>query len=138
MEHRDYLQRQFDRLGKALANALSKLYGFDSSARLSEGMELLNEVLMEELDLDLDGILIIADEAFINYLLNELRVSHSSMEKLAEVMVLMSKNGENGQNLLKKSLLIYEFLQVNSETYSLERAALMERIKNELDQDTGL
>jgi hypothetical protein len=132
MEQRDYLQKQFDQLGKALANALSKLYGLNGTERLTEGMEIVNDVLVEQLDMDIESFLSIKDVQFMEYLLNERHVRHENLENLATTLNLLGKESKKGASYLKKALLIYEYLQLNSESYSYDRATIIARIKKEL------
>ena len=135
MFQRDYLMRQFEQLGQVLAKAI----GFKDKNDYKSAMEVLEESSEKMLKEQLDFFNNIPDEEFVEKLLvkseNNLEYLHISAELLFQKgdILLQQNENEKAINLLRKSLILFEYVQMNDTTYSLDRDFKIEAIKNILN-----
>ena len=136
MKQDDYFLKQIDILGRILGRILSDLLKLKSKGEIMDCIEITTQSLKNELDLNLNDILILNSDAFIKFLLEEKKFSNEHLDKLAEILYVLAYNhsSENRINILEKSLLLFEFLNKRSTTYSLERMARIEKINEVLNQ----
>lgn len=134
MEWRDYLMRQFDQVGQVLGKILSDLLGLKSQGKVNDGIEIVNQVLKEELDLDIQKLLNIQLGDFINTLKTEKGFTNESLDKLADILTIIADNRQNKDKkmLYERCLIIYEYLEKTESVYSLDRKWKIEQIKNML------
>jgi hypothetical protein len=133
MEERDYLKKQIDQLGRVLGNILSDLMGLKNQGNISQGIEITNQAVKSELDFDLEALLDIPTDIFIETLTKHKNVSNENLEKLAEIFFLIADNtAVINKNIYEKCLVIFEYLEKAENVYSLDRQCKIERIKNEV------
>jgi hypothetical protein len=133
MEQRDYLKKQIDQMGQVLAKLFSKLIGLKSSGQFNLGLEITNQALKNELDFDLEGLLEIPTDKFIDILKTQKNLTDENFGKLAEILLLLADNREeDNKKYFEKSVAIHEYLEKANCTYSLVLNWKMTRIKNEL------
>lgn len=133
MEQRDYLKKQIDQLGQVLAKLFSELIGLKNSGQFNAGIELTDQTLKNELDFDVQGLLDIPTDKFIDRLVAQKGLTNENLDKLAEILMFIADNREdNNKQLFEKCLTIYEYLEKIDSIYSLDRYWKMKRIKNEL------
>ena len=133
MPQEDYFKRHIDLLGRALGLVLSKLTGPDSKGRVSEGMELLDQVLKEHLHADMETILSVEDHHLLNFLLNDLGVKKENLSLLADALFNLSSESDRKRLILRKALLIYDHIHRHSKDYSLDIFQKREEIRVILD-----
>ncbi len=133
MEQQDYLKKQIDQLGKVLAKIFSDLLGLKSNGQINAGLEITNQTLRNEIDFDIQDLLDIPTENFINTLTTEKKLTNDNLDKLAEIFLLIADNkqGDN-KKLYEKCLTIYDHLEKSENIYTLDRQWKMNRIKNAL------
>src|SRR5690606_35095203 len=133
MEQQDYLKKQIDQLGKVLAKIFSDLLGLKNNGQFNAGLEITNQTLKNELDFDIQDLLDIPTENFINTLTTQKKLTNENLDKLAEILLLIADNkqGDN-KKLYEKCLTIYEHLEKSENIYTLDRQWKMNRIKNAL------
>lgn len=131
MFQRDYLMRQFEQLGQVLA----KVMGFKEKGDYKSAMEIIEESSEKMLKEQLDFFEELPDENFTETLLEKgtenLEYLHIAAELLfhkADIQ-LKENNEEKAISNLKKSLMLFEYVQMNDTTYSLDRDFKMEIIK---------
>jgi hypothetical protein len=133
MEQRDYLKKQIDQLGQVLGKIFSDLLGLKSYGQINGGLEITNQTLKNELDLDIQNLLDISTDDFVNTLRTQKNFTNDNLDKLAEILLLIADNKQsNNKKLYKKCLTIYEYLEKLENIYSLDRQWKIERIKNAL------
>ena len=133
MEERDYLKRQLDQLGRVLGMLIARLLKTNPEGQI-ENQSFVNQALNNELQLDIPTIIDMESEYLLFTLTNEKNVNNDNLEKLAYLFLLLAEDEDNlneieRKNLLKKSLIIYEYLQETSDTFSFERHTNIEKIK---------
>lgn len=121
MEHRDYLLRQLDTFGKALASVLARLSGIDSDTSPSHKMELMDTCLTENLSLSVQELAEMDEKDFVEQLIQERALNPENLQNLSCVMEIYAGTCENPLPLLNKILLIEEYILADSTTYSLEQ-----------------
>ncbi|MEJ8589728.1 hypothetical protein JSO54_00490 [Riemerella anatipestifer] len=136
MEQKDYIKKQIDQLGKVLGKLLFDLIGVNQSGKVTDGIAFSSEVLKKELGIDLDKLLSIPNQCFVQILTNEFKFSNESLNYLAEVLFYLSENQseEMKEKLLEKTLIIYHFLELNEKIYSIERNKMITCIKQKLNK----
>ena len=134
MEQKDYLQKQINQLGRLLGELLSNLLGLKSQGQINDGVEITNQVLKRELDLNIQELINIRTDNFINTLKTGKSFNNQNLDKLADILLLIADNkqGKDKQMLYEKCLTIYEYLEKVENVYSLDRQWKIERIKNVL------
>ena len=133
MEQQDYLKKQIDQLGQALAKIFSVMLGLKNNGQINAGIEITNQSLKNEIDLDIENLLDIPTEDFINTLITQKNITNDNLDKLAEILLLIADNGQlDNKKLYEKCLAIYEYLEKVENIYTLDRQWKIERIKNVL------
>ncbi|HLU87542.1 MAG TPA: hypothetical protein VKZ44_07275 [Taishania sp.] len=133
MERQDYLKKQIDLLGKILGKILSDLLGLKNSGNINQGLEITNQTLKAELDFDIQDLLDIPTDQWIETLIKQKNISNNNLEKLAEILLLIADNQrDNNKNLYEKCLTIYQYLETTETVYTLDRQWKITHIKNEL------
>jgi hypothetical protein len=130
---RDYFKKQIDELGQVLAKLLSDLLKLKKDGNANTGIELTNEVLQKEIAIDLQQLLSIPDDTFIEELKNK-KIADDNLNRLADILLELVENTseehtQQKKMLYKKSLLLLEHVQKSDSTYSMERHEKIERIK---------
>lgn len=133
MEQRDYLKKQIDQLGQVLAKIFSDLLGLKNSGQINAGLEITSQALKNELDIDIQALLDIPTDNFIDTLTSQKNLTNDNLDKLAEILLLIADNRQDdNKKLYEKCLTIYEYLEKVENIYTLDRQWKMKRIKNEL------
>lgn len=133
MEQRDYLKKQIDQLGQVLAKIFSDLLGLKNSGQINAGLEITSQALKNELNIDIQALLDIPTDNFIDTLTTQKNLTNDNLDKLAEILLLIADNRQDDdKKLYEKCLTIYEYLEKVENIYTLDRQWKMKRIKNEL------
>lgn len=133
MEQRDYLKKQIDQLGQVLAKLFSNLLGLKNGGQINVGLEITNQTLKSELNFDIQDLLDIPTDNFVDTLTTQKGLTNENLEKLAEILLLVEDNQQdNYKKLYERCLTIYEYLEKAENIYSLDRQWKIERIKTEL------
>lgn len=133
MEQQDYLKKQIDQLGQVLAKIFSDLLGLKNNGQINAGLKITNQTLKNELDFDIQDLLDIPTDKFIDTLTKQKNLTNDNLDKLAEILLLIADNRQDdNKKLYEKCLTIYEYLEKVENIYTLDRQRKMNRIKNEL------
>jgi len=133
MEKQDYLQRQIDQLGKVLGELLGKITGNGKNPDASETIEEVSQVLRENIDCDIEALLNIPEEDFIDQLTKNRLLNDSNLEILADLLVEVAKHhSSNKKGLFKRALIMYEYLERSNKTFSFTRNQKIESAKEAL------
>jgi hypothetical protein len=130
----DYLMRQINRFGEALGKILAGLLGLKQSGDLNGGLEMTRQVFRDELDLNLDSLLEIRTDRFVESLKNEKGFTDENLVDLADILMILADNNPGKDSLYSKSLydkclVIYQYLESADRTFSLDRQYKIEKIK---------
>jgi hypothetical protein len=137
MEQRDYFMREIDKMAQMLSIIFSKLLSLKAQNQVLHGIEVTNQSLKTEIDLDIDSIINIPSDEFINALLEIHYLKPEHISELANILYIIAEEyynsqttSEQGINLFQKCLKVYEFLNNTRSTYSIDVHFKIERIKN--------
>lgn len=137
MEERDYLKKQVSLLGQVLAKLLSELIGKKGSGGSTSGIEITKQVLNNELNIDFQELINIPKDEIIDFLKIKKQLNDENLEQIVEILILSTgiDSGESIEetdriNLLEKCLKIYEHIEANDKTYSIERNIRIKKIKS--------
>jgi hypothetical protein len=138
----DYLKRQFDQLGRALGRILTNLLALKAERDASEVFEITNHALKKELDMDIDQLLAIPHDQFIDLFRNQEGLNNKHLEKLGDIFYqladLISRqhlNKMQSRALYERTSVIYDFLNTTGSVYSLQRQFLINRIQKMLREN---
>jgi hypothetical protein len=139
VEQEDFIKKQIDQLGLVLGKILSDLLGIKTQGHINERIEIINHTLKNLLDLDVDDMITIPPDKFIDTFQVKNKLTDNSFEMLANILFILGdevdlKNNDKEKNkkLYQRALIIYEYLNSKSSTYSFERHLKVEKIKNAL------
>lgn len=133
MPSRDYLIRQIEEMAIFLGILLRRILKLKEENQPELMETAVKEALVQEMKLDIDQAIVLENQDFLN-LMKEYFKSDDQLEKLADILKVL---GESiGQlftptkvNYLKKSLLIFLYLQENSSVFSYERRLKIQQIQ---------
>ncbi|MCF8407443.1 MAG: hypothetical protein K9G36_00610 [Crocinitomicaceae bacterium] len=136
MNQDDYFLKQIDLLGKILGKILANLLNLKSQGEVKELMEITSQSLRSELDLDLNELINISNTELVNFLQEVKIYTNEHLEKIAEIFYELGFviDNEFKNNVLEKSLTLFEYLNHTSLTYSHDRITKMEKIRALLNQ----
>jgi hypothetical protein len=130
MEQEDYLEKQISYIRRVFEKILFHLLGLKNKGQVSEGIGITNQILKDELNIDIQELLDIQTDSFINRLISEKSFDNTAFENLAEIFLLIADNTEEKkEKYYEKCLLIFEYLETIETTYSLDSQWKIEQIK---------
>ena len=134
MERRDYLMYQIEMMTQALVSLIRRLLGLKDLTEEVESMT--NEVLTEYLAISIPEIIGLSEKDFLNLAEKNKNLNSENGELLAKLLVLNAKSRLLSQekiNLLTKAKGLLKEVDQKSDTYSLEREALLNEIETLLN-----
>jgi hypothetical protein len=138
MQQEDWFMKQINLLGRVLGKILADLLGLKARGKVGEGIEAAEQTFISELDLNIDELILIPVQRFINTLQEQKNFNDEDLEKLADIFFLIAeefgqrgKEAEKTKELFGRSLIIYEYLDKTGSTYSFDRHTKIEKIKNQ-------
>lgn len=128
MKQDDYLLNQIDLLGKVLAKIIDLLLGRKNENEVFEINQLVLQTNEHTAPIKIIEVLELPNSQLIEFLvIQNFKVHH--IEKLAELFQLLSNDNTNTINCLEKSLILYNYVQNYSLTYSSERVKRIAKIE---------
>lgn len=133
MERSDYLEKQINQLGRVLGTILARLLTLKNAStpetKLSSSAA---EAFKNELDIDLDTLMALPDDTFVEELQTKLNFNDENLDQLADLFTLLAQenSGDIALGLYQKVLAIHLFLQEKSSVYSLQRQWKIDDIRN--------
>ena len=133
MEQKDYLLREIEKMGLILIAIRQKLFGGKEnlSITLENQFKAAKNMLLNETDFDLDKFLSLNAEYSNEYICSFEGFNVENMELLAEYISQIGFS-DKSQKHLEKALQLYELCDLKSKTYSIEREANINMIRNAL------
>ena len=136
MELRDYLLREIEKIGTVIRAIRQKLFGGTDELAISvdNQAEVLKEMLLEEAYIDLDELLALDVLKTDEYLAGHKGFNVENIELLALTLLDLGLNSKSPDSagLLEKALQLYEICNRRDKTFSFDREASMNRIRNAL------
>lgn len=142
MGQEDYLKRQFDQLGKVLGRILTNLIALKEDKHALEIYEITNRALKKEMDMDIDQLLAIPADQFLELFNNQKGLNNKHLEKLGDIFYnladLMDQDdldGEKKRALYQRTTEIYQYLNETGSVYSLQRQFLIDKIRKMIGEN---
>jgi len=136
MEQRDYLLREIEKIGAIMSAIRQKLFGGKGNLAITLEQQVNDTkgMLLDKMNFDLDNFLELNVEDTNEYLKNIEGFSVENIEILAEIIseIGFDNKCDNSQKYLEKALQLYELCGFKSKTFSFEREANINAIKNVL------
>lgn len=133
MEQRDFLMRQIEMLAIFLRKLIAKLLQLEESGETDGLLQLAEHAFTAELKINLQELAVMDNESFFEFL-KERNFNAGHLEDFAKVLYLLGKTDGvevslTKMNYLQKSLLIFEKLEQESESFSIERNKRIQEIE---------
>jgi hypothetical protein len=132
---KDFIKREIQRLTLLLGVLIEKISGL-SSNNVKSGIDEINKALKTEFDLTLLKITEM-DNSKLSKHITELHESH--IEKLAELMheivlkIELSDSNYNKKEIALKGILLIDFLNEKSKTFSIKRSNIKNTLRRHAD-----
>ena len=136
MERKDYLLIEIEKIGIILGAILQKFFGGkgNSAVTIEHQIENAKGKLLDELNFDIDKFLDLQTEESNEYIFTFSGFSIENIDLLAKYFseIGFTENFDNSKKYLEKALQLYNLCNLKSKTYSFEREANINAIKNAL------
>ncbi|MDR3219873.1 MAG: hypothetical protein LBU22_13030 [Dysgonamonadaceae bacterium] len=134
MEQKDYLTRQAEIFGQVLGKILANSLHLKNQEQTSNSIAITIRTFSEDLGLDIMALIATEPDDLIKMLLTEKKFSSGNLEQFADILFIMAENMSQKEKdqLNKKCLAIYEYIEVADTTYSFNRQWKIEKIKTDL------
>lgn len=140
MFNQDFIMRQIQQMTQVLNRILTQVLKLKSVEDQTQTMNFLDVELMQELGFDLDEILQISDEEDLVSFKGKSGFNNENLNILADILFeVADQNFEDPDHHAKslqffsQSLRMYEFLEKDEKTYSIDRNLKISKIKDLLE-----
>ena len=140
MYQKDYILRMIEMIGQLIAAILGKIKKGD----YEKASELLGNIYYDVLKEDASFFRNLTENELSKDLLQQHNYTNGHLEILAELFnaeaeLCLAKRDRSGSiTYSKKSLILFEFIDTDQKTYSLERINRMESIRKRIDELTAI
>jgi hypothetical protein len=128
-QSKDYLEREIERLSVLLIGLIEKISG-SKSGNIQDDLDEVSQALKGELDLSISEISQIESSELLNHLSN---LQESHIQQLVELLYQLYVKSEqldmNKSKIAEKAILLIDYLNENSNTFSLERMNMKDKLK---------
>ena len=137
MERRDYLLQQIQMMGLFLQKLIARMLKREENEGTDEIHDMVRSEINKELNLDIDEMILLRDEDFFS-ILKEKKFTDSHLEQLGQILYMLGKPDDitislGKRNYLQKSLAIYNEIEMQSRSFSMERNERIMEIKQLLN-----
>ena len=133
MEQKDYLMREIEKISTILRYIVGKMLPSKNAKAETIHNELAGN-LFKETGMDLDTLLKSGKEFIRNELTHSKGFDAENLEMLADLFSAIAKKGTYLRNeYLTKALQIYQLVDDRTRTFSFERIAKINQIKNSIE-----
>ncbi len=135
MEQRDYILREIEKISVMLLAMLGKFKRIKSKKQFEQERAMIDSELKEAGQLSIDKLLSFTDEEIVSYVDKNKGFDPGNMELLADLLDVFAKNlPENeSRNLYKKAVLILEYIDHDTRTFSMDRSLKIKSLKKKLN-----
>ena len=132
MERRDFVEKQIDQLGQALAAIFNKLFKRTDPVIPIRHSEII-QTFHDDLSIDLEKVSELSQDELMEFLINERGYSFENLEKLTKIISLF--NSKRDATLFTDNTLsglefsILNYLTANDKNFSFERQMRIDHLK---------
>jgi hypothetical protein len=135
MEQKDYLLREISKIGDMLRYFVKKLVEQKEEKEEIEFTEQLDADLFNELNLGMDDFLQLPKEELFILIEQRKGFNAENIETLGDLLVHLSdRDIENRIKYLKQALNLYEYIDKNSNTFSMILSDKMTKTTNKINE----
>ena len=132
MASRDYLIRQIEEMGLFLAILLRRILKMKEEKQQEQSGAFVREALMQEMKLDIEQVVVLEDDDFMS-VIREHFTSENQLDQLADILKELGQDinqsfSPTKEAYLRKSLLLFTWLQESTTNYSYERKMKIQQI----------
>jgi len=136
MEQRDFLLREIEKIGAIMSAIRQKFFGGKGNLAitLEQQVKETKAMLLNKMSFDFEKFLDLSVEETSEYIKTFEGFSVENIEVLAEIISEIGFNNkcDNSQKYLEKAQQLYELCGFKSKSFSFEREAKINAIKNSL------
>jgi hypothetical protein len=136
MVRQDFLLKQVEELGRVLGQILANMLGLSNGALAVRQIEETCQALRNEADLDIEQLLEIPPDKFVQALQENKAMNNANLEHFATILFHIAENTEDKAKaavFYERSLIIYGYLDHSGGIYSFDRSYYMEQIRKALN-----
>jgi hypothetical protein len=140
MIKRDFLKRQLEELGRAIAKVIEDAQKLKEEGKVNEGIIKVNEAINDTFHLSVEDIVHIPLTNFIEVLVNEKKLSVTHLNYLGNLLYKATELDEqknqmtNIKNLHEKILALFDYVNLTEKTFSFERDTKIKAIEGLLKE----
>lgn len=128
MPLKDFILQEIEKIGTLLKYLINKLAPSISIENVEETIELINQELVENSGFNIEKILSLSINDFDEVLTKNKGYNYENIELLADLLFTIGNNPVNTK-YLQKALVLYNYIDKKSKTYSFERADKINNLK---------
>jgi|GEM_PF-1237832 len=132
MPREDSLMRQISELGFALKRLMERMKGGGSGGGLTLDSDTVDSALTAEMGFGLDVLLAVEPENTISFLLENPGFSADNLELFADYLAQIGREKEYQENLYRKAVTIYDYVNTATATFSMDRQNKILAIRTKL------
>ncbi|MEO4006251.1 hypothetical protein [Flavobacterium sp. CAU 1735] len=132
MPREDSLMRQISELGFALKRLMERMKGGGFGGGLTLDSDPVDNALTEEMGFGRDTLLQVAPENIISFLLENPGFSADNLELFADYLTQIGQGKDYQENLYRKAVVIYDYVNKATATFSMERQNKIQAIRSKL------
>lgn len=140
MLNEDYIMKQIQQLTQVLNRILVQVLKLKKSGSATEIVKSTNKELKETLDTDIEELSSIIDSKGLAYLKTDKNFDNENLNILADIFYELAERCFEDSNahqqslkMYSQSLVIYEFIETDEKTYSIDRNVKIAKIKDILE-----
>jgi len=136
MIKREFIKRQLEELGRAISKVITEMQKFKELGKVDEAFGIAQETLKNTFDFDIENILCIPDDKFIEIVIKDEKFSAAHLNYMGDLLYataelfIQKRETEKAKILFQKVLSVFHFVDNNEKTFSLERNNKIESIEN--------
>lgn len=134
MEQRDYILREIEKISVVLLAILGKFRRIKSKKQFEQERDMIDNDLKDTTGLSLVDLLSLSQEDIISFMRDKKGFDTRNMELMADLLVLFADNSseEESINLINKAVIILEYIDHETRTYSMDRSLKLNSLKEKL------
>ncbi len=134
MEQRDYILREIEKISVVILAILGKFKRIKSKKQFEQERTMIDNQLEETSGLTIDKLLSFTEEEIILFIDVNEGFDPGNMELLADLLIAFAENSPENEsrNLINKALIILEYVDRETKTFSMERSSKISCLKERL------
>ncbi|MEA1885613.1 MAG: hypothetical protein U9N72_00165 [Bacteroidota bacterium] len=137
MEQRDYILREIEKISVVILAILGKFRQIKSQKQFEQARSMIDKELEESAGLTIDSLLSIPQGDFVSYFAGRKDFDTRNIELLADLLMAFEVNMDKyeSRNLISKAILILEYIDQKTRTFSMDRLLKIKYLKEKLNEN---